>query len=218
MAFWNRRKSFASVTQRHAHSALKPTLSWPHLIGLGVGESGNFPAGIRAVTDWFPQRERAFAIGLFNAGANVGAIITPLLVPALVLWFGWRAAFFLTGIFGVAWLVAWWVIYRHPAEHKRVTPAELAWIEQDPADPAAPELTHDALLWISRTTRAASAREHRGCSAMGRSAYPTATERGWSTSPVSQTATSRMPSPERWTPSRRSETSRSDPTGPMKDG
>lgn len=103
--------------------------------GLGVGESGNFPAGIRAVTDWFPQRERAFAIGLFNAGANVGAIITPLLVPVLVLWFGWRAAFFLTGIFGVAWLVAWWFIYRHPAEHKRVTPAELAWIEQDPADP-----------------------------------------------------------------------------------
>lgn len=103
--------------------------------GLGVGESGNFPAGIRAVTDWFPQRERAFAIGLFNAGANVGAIITPLLVPVLVLWFGWRAAFFITGIFGIAWLAAWWFIYRHPAEHKRVSPAELAWIQQDPADP-----------------------------------------------------------------------------------
>lgn len=103
--------------------------------GLGVGESGNFPAGIRAVTDWFPQRERAFAIGLFNAGANVGAIITPLLVPLLVLWFGWRAAFFITGIFGIAWLAAWWFIYRHPSEHKRVSPAELAWIQQDPADP-----------------------------------------------------------------------------------
>ncbi|MEL0209937.1 MAG: MFS transporter [Novosphingobium sp.] len=103
--------------------------------GLGVGESGNFPAGIRAVTDWFPQRERAYAIGLFNAGANVGAIITPLLVPALVLWFDWRAAFFITGIFGVAWLAAWWLVYRHPAEHPRVSPAELAWIRQDPADP-----------------------------------------------------------------------------------
>lgn len=103
--------------------------------GLGVGESGNFPAGIRAVTDWFPQRERAYAIGLFNAGANVGAIITPLLVPALVLWFDWRAAFFITGIFGVAWLAAWWLVYRHPAEHPRVSPAELAWIQQDPADP-----------------------------------------------------------------------------------
>jgi ACS family hexuronate transporter-like MFS transporter len=103
--------------------------------GLGIGESGNFPAGIRAVTDWFPQRERAFAIGLFNAGANVGAIITPLLVPVLVLYFGWRSAFFITGIFGIVWLAAWWFIYRHPAEHKRVSPAELAWIQQDPADP-----------------------------------------------------------------------------------
>ncbi len=103
--------------------------------GLGLGESGNFPAGIRAVTDWFPQRERAYAIGLFNAGANVGAIITPLLVPVLVLWFGWRAAFFVTGIFGVIWLAAWWLIYRHPSEHPKVSPAELAWIQQDPADP-----------------------------------------------------------------------------------
>lgn len=103
--------------------------------GLGVGESGNFPAGIRAVTDWFPQRERAYAIGLFNAGANVGAIITPLLVPVLVLWFGWRAAFFITGIFGVMWLAVWWLVYRHPSEHRRVSPAELAWIQQDPADP-----------------------------------------------------------------------------------
>lgn len=106
--------------------------------GLGVGESGNFPAGIRAVTDWFPQRERAFAIGLFNAGANVGAIITPLLVPVLVLYFGWRAAFFITGIFGLLWLVAWWFIYRHPSEHPRVSKEELAWISQDPVDPVEP--------------------------------------------------------------------------------
>ena len=106
--------------------------------GLGIGESGNFPAGIRAVTDWFPQRERAFAIGLFNAGANVGAIITPLLVPALVLWFDWRVAFYITGLFGIVWLAAWWAIYRHPSEHANVTPSELAWIRQDPADPVEP--------------------------------------------------------------------------------
>lgn len=103
--------------------------------GLGIGESGNFPAGIRAVTDWFPQKERAFAIGLFNAGANVGAILTPLIVPLLVLWFDWRMAFFVTGIFGVAWLAVWWAIYRHPSEHPKVGAAELAWIQQDPADP-----------------------------------------------------------------------------------
>ncbi|WP_206238765.1 MFS transporter [Novosphingobium terrae] len=102
--------------------------------GLGIGESGNFPAGIRAVADWFPQRERALAIGIFNAGANVGAIITPLLVPALVLWFGWRTAFFVTGIFGVAWLAAWWALYRHPSVHPHVTQGELDWIRQDKAD------------------------------------------------------------------------------------
>ena len=106
--------------------------------GLGVGEAGNFPAGIRAVADWFPQRERAFAIGLFNAGANIGAIITPLLVPALVLAFGWRSAFFLTGIFGIVWLICWWTLYRHPSEHPKVQPSELAWIRQDPEDPVEP--------------------------------------------------------------------------------
>ncbi|MGF7153865.1 MFS transporter [Novosphingobium gossypii] len=103
--------------------------------GLGVGESGNFPAGIRAVTDWFPQKERALAIGVFNAGANVGAIVTPLLVPLLVLWFDWRMAFFVTGLFGIIWLAVWWAVYRHPDEHPRVTPEELAYIRQDPADP-----------------------------------------------------------------------------------
>jgi ACS family hexuronate transporter-like MFS transporter len=72
---------------------------------------------------------------VFNAGANIGAIITPLLVPALVLAFDWRVAFYVTGLLGIIWLVAWWATYRHPREHSRVGAAELAWIEQDPADP-----------------------------------------------------------------------------------
>lgn len=103
--------------------------------GLGVGESGNFPAGIKAVTEWFPQKERAFAIGLFNAGANVGAIVTPLLVPWITIHYGWRMAFIVTGIFGVLWLAAWLIFYRRPQDHKKVTQAELAYIQQDPADP-----------------------------------------------------------------------------------
>lgn len=106
--------------------------------GLGVGEAGNFPAGIKAVTEWFPQRERAYAIGLFNAGANVGAIVTPLLVPFLVLTFDWRVAFYVTGVFGVLWLIAWLALYRHPDRHPRVSAAELAYIRQDPADPVEP--------------------------------------------------------------------------------
>jgi ACS family hexuronate transporter-like MFS transporter len=104
--------------------------------GLGVGESGNFPAGVKAVTDWFPARERALAIGIFNAGANVGAIITPLLVPAIAIAWGWRMTFVVTGILGVIWLIAWILLYRDPAKHARVGAAELAHIRQDPADPA----------------------------------------------------------------------------------
>jgi ACS family hexuronate transporter-like MFS transporter len=101
--------------------------------GLGIGEAGNFPAGIKAVTQWFPQRERAFATGLFNAGANIGAILAPLLLALIIkVWgFDWRTAFYLTGIFGVAWLIAWLAIYRAPRDKPQVGPEELAWIEQD---------------------------------------------------------------------------------------
>ena len=106
--------------------------------GLGIGEAGNFPAGIKAVTEWFPARERAFAIGIFNAGANIGAIVTPLLVPLLVVAYGWRAAFVITGVGTSIWVVFWWVMYRRPQEHKRVSAAELAYIEQDPVDPVTP--------------------------------------------------------------------------------
>lgn len=106
--------------------------------GLGIGEAGNFPAGIKAVTEWFPAKERATAIGIFNAGANVGAIITPLLVPALTIAYGWRSTFVITGGFSVVWLIAWLSIYRRPAQKPQVTPEELAYITQDPADPIVP--------------------------------------------------------------------------------
>jgi ACS family hexuronate transporter-like MFS transporter len=106
--------------------------------GLGIGEAGNFPAGIKAVTEWFPAKERATAIGIFNAGANVGAIITPLLVPALTVAYGWRSTFVITGGFSVIWLIAWLSIYRRPAQKQQVTAEELAYITQDPADPITP--------------------------------------------------------------------------------
>jgi len=101
---------------------------------LGIGESGNFPAGVKAVAEWFPKRERAFAVGIFNAGANIGAILTPLMAPFLVLWFGWRTAFLVTGAIVFVWLAFWWTIYRSPREKKNLSPAELAYIESDPAD------------------------------------------------------------------------------------
>jgi len=101
--------------------------------GLGIGEAGNFPGGLKAVTEWFPRRERAFATGLFNAGSNVGAILTPMLLALIIKQWGfdWRMAFYMTGVFGIAWLIAWWTIYRPPAEKPQVSAAELAWIRQD---------------------------------------------------------------------------------------
>jgi len=101
---------------------------------LGIGEGGNFPAGLKAVSEWFPRSERAFAVGLFNAGANIGAIITPLLVPAVTLAWGWRAAFIVTGLFSVVWVLVWLKIYRRPEDSAKVTPAELALIQAEPVE------------------------------------------------------------------------------------
>lgn len=81
---------------------------------LGLGEGGAYPAGLTAVAQWFPKAERAFATGVFNAGVLVGAIVTPLIVPALVLSLGWRAAFVLTGIASFIWLLGWLFAYRTP--------------------------------------------------------------------------------------------------------
>ncbi len=104
-------------------------------IALGIGEGGGFPGGIKAVTEWFPKKERAFATGIFNAGTNIGAIVTPLVIPAITIAWGWEMAFIITGVAGLIWLPIWLIVYRRPREHKKVSAAELAYIEQDPADP-----------------------------------------------------------------------------------
>jgi ACS family hexuronate transporter-like MFS transporter len=101
---------------------------------LGVGEGGAFPAGAKAVTEWFPKKERALATGIFNSGGNIGAIVTPILVPAIVLSMGWRWAFIITGVMGFIWLPLWLLLYRKPEVHPRVNAAELAIINQDPPD------------------------------------------------------------------------------------
>jgi ACS family hexuronate transporter-like MFS transporter len=103
---------------------------------LGLGEAGNFPAAVKVVAEWFPKRERALATGLFNAGANVGALTTPLLVPWIALHFGWRWAFLLTGALGFAWVIGWLACYRPPQEHPRLSSNELAHILSDPVEPS----------------------------------------------------------------------------------
>ncbi|MFN2453334.1 MAG: MFS transporter [Pyrinomonadaceae bacterium] len=101
---------------------------------LGLGEAGNFPAAIKTVAEWFPKKERALATGLFNSGSNIGAIVTPLIVPWITVAYGWRAAFIVTGALGFIWLIFWLLLYRRPEEHTRLTPTELAYIRSDPAE------------------------------------------------------------------------------------
>ncbi|MDX9812036.1 MAG: MFS transporter [Bacteroidales bacterium] len=98
---------------------------------LGFSEAGNFPAAIKTVAEWFPKKERALATGIFNSGTNVGAIIAPLAVPAIVIAWGWQAAFIITGAIGFLWIVLWMIFYDIPQRHKKVKAAELAHITSD---------------------------------------------------------------------------------------
>ena len=99
---------------------------------LGVSEAGNFPAAIKTVAEWFPRKERALATGIFNSGANIGAIIAPLTVPYIAVHWGWQWAFVITGSLGFIWLIFWFRIYEIPAKHKKLSTQEFAYINSDP--------------------------------------------------------------------------------------
>jgi ACS family hexuronate transporter-like MFS transporter len=105
-------------------------------IALGLGEGGNFPAAIKATAQWFPKKERAFATSLFNSGANVGAILAPAIVPAIAFSMGWHWTFIFAGIAGFVWIAAWWPLFDYPEKSRRVSAAELAYIESDVPDPS----------------------------------------------------------------------------------
>jgi MFS transporter, ACS family, hexuronate transporter len=102
---------------------------------LGLGEAGNFPASIKTVAEWFPKKERALATGIFNSGTNVGALATPLVVPLIVIYWGWWEAFIITGAIGFIWLGFWHFVYRRPEEHPKLSKAELEYIQSDPSEP-----------------------------------------------------------------------------------
>ncbi len=128
MIFW----SLASMGTALANSLSGFRMS---RYALGFGEAAVFPASIKAVAEWFPKKERALATGIFNAGTNVGAIITPLIVPWIVLRWGWRGAFVGIGAIGFVWLAIWLLIYRKPEDHRSVSKAELEYIRSDPQEP-----------------------------------------------------------------------------------
>ena len=113
---------------------------------LGLGESGNFPAAIKTVAEWFPQKERSLATGIFNSGANVGAILAPLMVPWVALHYSWRAAFLITGVFSLLWIVWWYRNYRKPTDHPTLTGAELRHIYEEAAEQMGPRVRWLRLL------------------------------------------------------------------------
>jgi ACS family hexuronate transporter-like MFS transporter len=98
---------------------------------LGIGESGNFPAAIKTIAEWFPRKERALATGIFNSGTNVGAIIAPIAVPAIVIAWGWQAAFLITGALGFVWLIFWYLFYELPEKKRKLAASELEYIQSD---------------------------------------------------------------------------------------
>ena len=97
---------------------------------LGIGESGNFPSAIKTVSEWFPKKERATAIGIFNSGSNIGAVVAPIAVPWIALHMGWRWAFLLTGLADFTWLGFWLATYRRPEKQPRLSKEELAYIRR----------------------------------------------------------------------------------------
>jgi ACS family hexuronate transporter-like MFS transporter len=129
MVFW----SLASMAHAVAGSLVSFGVA---RAGLGFFEAGVFPASIKSVAEWFPKKERALATGIFNAGTNIGAIITPLIVPWITLHLGWRWAFIVTGAVGFVWLIFWLLLYHKPEEHPRISRAELDYIRSDLQPPA----------------------------------------------------------------------------------
>ena len=126
--------SLASMSHALARSALSFGIS---RFFLGLGESGNFPAAIKTVAEWFPKKERALATGIFNSGTSVGAILVPIAVPWLTVHLGWQSAFLFTGGFSFLWLILWWTTYKSPESEPRLGAAELAHIRSDPAEQVA---------------------------------------------------------------------------------
>ncbi len=117
-------------------------------IFLGVTEAGNFPAAIKATAEWFPKKERALATGIFNSGANIGAIVAPLSVPFIADSLGWQWAFIITGAIGFIWLVLWSVYYSKPSDHKSLSKEEYEYIHSD-KDSDIDKANEDSLAAVS---------------------------------------------------------------------
>lgn len=101
---------------------------------LALGEAGNFPAAIKATAEYFPKKDRGFATSIFNAGAQIGALLAPLSIPLIAKYYGWESAFLIIGTLGFIWMGFWVFVYKKPEKHPKVNSAELAYIQQDEAN------------------------------------------------------------------------------------
>ena len=115
---------------------------------LAFGEAGNFPAAIKATAEYFPKKERSFATGIFNSGANIGAVLAPLTVPWIGKNWGWETAFILVGAIGFLWLIFWVVFYEKPTEQKRLSAAELEYINSDKEDQVVTAGAKEKVSWV----------------------------------------------------------------------
>ncbi|WP_374951098.1 MFS transporter [Mucilaginibacter sp.] len=132
------------------HALVKTTFGFGVVrAALGLGESGNFPAAIKVVAEWFPKKERALATGIFNSGANIGAVVAPVMVPWILGVYGWQMAFLITGAIGFVWLIFWWFVYEVPARHKKITQEEFDFIHSDNVEtPADAEAAPLRIKWV----------------------------------------------------------------------
>lgn len=135
-----------------AHSVVNTMFQFAIVrVCLGLGESGNFPAAIKTVAEWFPQRERSLATGIFNSGTNLGAILAPAIVPWVALHYSWHAAFLVTGLFSATWILLWYNKYRKPQDHPTLTGAELRYIYEEAAAQMGPSAPWAKLLSYRQT-------------------------------------------------------------------
>lgn len=131
VGFKGAREAIASVNNVGMIVNVSVTLFVFSRFVLALGESGNFPASIKATAEYFPKKDRAFATSIFNAGATVGALIAPVSIPVIAHFFGWEMAFIIIGAFGFIWMGFWIFVYKKPDLNKGVNKAELKYIEQD---------------------------------------------------------------------------------------
>ncbi len=135
-----------------AHAAARSVIGFAaSRFALGLGESANFPASVKTVAEWFPKKERALATGIFNSGPNVGAILTPLLIPAIALTWGWKWAFISTGAVGFIWLIFWVLFYKRPELNNKLSEKERKYILQDGEEPVGKAMSWKSIIGHKQT-------------------------------------------------------------------